>query len=307
MKLATSNPLISSSNTITRDAIPYEDVLLGVTPVVGSPPHRTLDSVAHNHSLLQCTLWIRGSRHPVSSISELLTSIKWWGFNRREPKPVNMDKSNPLCACACRVKSTWSQISRMLSWHAQKNSLNLSTMWLSYLDLASLPGLTTGEIHYYTISSQLVSIVQLSLQISCNITQLCPRLLDAGPSPLSVWPSPLNPQMGLIIVLHSFLPPQTCLYEYHSHQPKQWGMENNTIFLRSENHPHHWQAYMYCQALYNAKTVVAIMHYVFCVANCMQTVDTSVGYWHSICTILRLTLRQKCRMTSWVEGGLHNP
>ena len=37
MKLATSNPLISSSNTITCDAIPYEDVLLGVTPVVGSP------------------------------------------------------------------------------------------------------------------------------------------------------------------------------------------------------------------------------------------------------------------------------
>ena len=56
MKLATSDPLISSFNTITRDAIPYEDVLLGVTPVVGSPPHRTLDSVAHNYSLLQCTL-----------------------------------------------------------------------------------------------------------------------------------------------------------------------------------------------------------------------------------------------------------
>ena len=39
VKLATSNPLISSSNTITRDAIPYEEVLLGVTPVVGSLPH----------------------------------------------------------------------------------------------------------------------------------------------------------------------------------------------------------------------------------------------------------------------------
>ena len=56
MKLATSNPLISSSDTISRDAIPYEDVLLGVTPVVGSPPHRTSDSVAHNYCLFQCTL-----------------------------------------------------------------------------------------------------------------------------------------------------------------------------------------------------------------------------------------------------------
>ena len=59
MELATSDPLISSSNTITRDAIPYEDVLLGVTPVVGSPPHRTLDSVAHNYCLLIMNTWIQ--------------------------------------------------------------------------------------------------------------------------------------------------------------------------------------------------------------------------------------------------------
>ena len=99
MKLATSNPLISSFNTITRDAIPYEDVLLGMTPVVGSPRHRTLDSAAHNYCLLQYTLLrIRGSRQPVSSISDLLTLIKWWGFNRREPKKYGQ-KQPTLCMC----------------------------------------------------------------------------------------------------------------------------------------------------------------------------------------------------------------
>ena len=76
VKLATSDPLISSSDTVTRPGIPYEDVLLGVTPV-GSPPHRTLDSVAHNCSLLQCIqLRTRVQTHSLF-ISEYLTLIKW--------------------------------------------------------------------------------------------------------------------------------------------------------------------------------------------------------------------------------------
>ena len=180
-----------------------------------------------------------------------------------------------------------------------KNSLNLSTMWLSYLDLASLPGLTTGETHYYTISSQLVSIVQLSLRISCNITQLSlPQNARCWSLPPQCLTLPSEPSDGPHLLLHSFLPPQTCY------------MSIIVISLNSEE----WriiqfscvQRIIHISAKpYNAKTVVAIMHYVFCVANCMQTVDTSVGCWHSICT--RLTLRQKCRMTSWVEGGLHNP
>ena len=124
-----------------------------------------------------------------------------------------MDKTNPFCASSCRLKNTWSQICRMLSWHAQK-LIKLEHLWLSYLDLALLPGLTTGETHYYTISSQLVSIVQLSLRISCNITQLslsqtarCRSLSPQCPT------LPPEPSDGPHLFLHSPQPlflPRTC-------------------------------------------------------------------------------------------------
>ena len=151
----------------------------------------------------------------------------------------------------------------MLSWHAQK---------LIKLEhhVIKLPGLSPvarvnhrwDTLLYYTISSQLVSIVQLSLRISCSITQLylskiarrcslspqCPTLPSEpsdGPHLLLQSPQPLLPlwicYMSIIVL---------------SLNSEEWRMIPFWQFscVNSENHPHLCKAYMYTAKSYNAKT-----------------------------------------------------